>query len=80
MRNFIDNFKVQNKYFEVDDIEYKVEYFVDIGEPQTYDYPGSPNAIDIYRVSIDGQDLTDHLSEWVLEALEKTIYDYEFDN
>ncbi len=80
MKNYISKNRVQTGTFEVYDVELEVEYYAEEGEPQTYDYPGSPNTIDIYQVKHFDVDVTDILGEHILADLEQQILEYEFES
>lgn len=54
--------------------EYEIEYDIELGEPETYDYCGSPDVLSIYSVhTSSGDDVTDICSENFLDSIEQYI-------
>lgn len=45
------------------------------GEPQTYDYPGSPDNFSICEVNLQGVDVSILMSDYDLETIEEQILD-----
>lgn len=64
----------------------EIEYDYTKGEPEVYNYgdgsgyPGSPAKVDIYTVSVNGADITDIISDSVLEEVREKLLDYHEDN
>ena len=55
------------------DIEMIVDYYFEKGETQTYDYPGSPDMVEIEKVEVNNVDIYDLLDQEQLNDLETII-------
>ena len=54
-------------------VTYDVECNITEGEPETRDYPGSGDEIEITAVYLDGQDVTDSMTIGELRKIEDII-------
>jgi hypothetical protein len=63
----------------IDDILLEVEYEFDEGEEGGYFEPSSSDSIEIISTTLDGNktDITDLLSQYVINRIEDKIYHYE---
>ena len=60
------------KYKEIDLV---VKGYYTEGEPQTYDYPGSPADFSVCEVTLQGVDISVLMSDLDLETIEEQILD-----
>ena len=65
------------KEFEVNykDLYLVVKGYYSEGEPQTYDYPGSPDNFSICEVNLQGVDVSILMSDYDLQTIEEQILD-----
>ena len=65
------------KEFEVNykDLYLVVKGYYSEGEPQTYDYPGSPDNFSICEVNLQGVDVSILMSDYDLQTIEEEILD-----
>ena len=63
----------------IDDVLLEVEYEFDKGEEGGYFEPSSSDSIEIISTRVDGlkTDITDLLSQYVINRIEDKIYHYE---
>ena len=63
----------------IDDVLLEVEYEFDQGEEGGYFEPSSSDSIEIISTKVDGlkTDITDLLSQYVINRIEDKIYHYE---
>jgi hypothetical protein len=54
-------------------VDYDVECNITFGEPETRDYPGSGDEIEITAVNLDGEDVTDTMTIGELRQIEDII-------
>ena len=54
-------------------VYYEVECNITFGEPETRDYPGSWDEIEITAVNLDGEDVTDTMTIKELREIEDII-------
>ena len=54
-------------------VDYDVECNIIFGEPETRDYPGSGDEIEITAVNLDGEDVTDTMTIGELRQIEDII-------
>jgi hypothetical protein len=57
------------------DLYLVVKGYYSEGEPQTYDYPGSPDNFSICEVNLQGVDVSVLMSDYDLETIEQQILD-----
>jgi len=70
---------MKNLEIIIDDITLEVEYYFDHGSDGDYFEPPSSDVIDIESVKLVGSkiDITDLLSEYVINRIQDKIYHYE---
>ena len=63
----------------IDDVKLEVEYEFDEGEEGGYFEPSTEDSIEIISTKVDGlkTDITDLLSQYVINRIEDKIYHYE---
>ena len=54
-------------------VDYDVECVITFGEPETRDYPGSGDEIEITAVNLDGEDVIDTMTIGELRQIEDII-------
>ncbi len=54
-------------------VDLEVTYRHYIGEPETYDYPGSPDEVELLSVEVNDIDITEILVEEQIEEIENII-------
>lgn len=70
---------MKNLEIIIDDITLEVEYYFDYGSDGDYFEPPSSDVTDIESVKLVGSkiDITDLLSDYVINRIEDKIYHYE---
>ena len=62
-------------------VTFTVKYAYEKGEPQTYDYPGSPDVVEVYAITVgnDNQCMYDMLADYVVPAIEEELLELHED-
>ena len=59
-----------------DEPEITVEFDAEPGEPQTFDYPGSPAIVEIERVTQNGVPINPRAFKSIYKELQQASWDY----
>lgn len=62
---------MEKRFVKYKDVDFILEGIYHKGSPQTHDYPGDNEEFAIHRIYVGEYEVSDMLSEWVVENLEK---------